>query len=70
MLNFLGSLILFLLLFLFFVLMLGVGFLKSIFGGNRNPKSREYQKYSRPKTKKNKVFEDNEGEYVDFEEID
>ncbi len=71
--KFLGGIILFILLFLFFLLTLGVGLIKSVFYSGRNQSRRDYEEHSNPSTSsrtQRKVFDDNEGEYVDFEEID
>ncbi len=57
------------------VILLGVGLIRSLFNINRNNQNRQNgtkqnrqngQNYS----KKPKVFDDNEGEYVDFEEVE
>ena len=67
----------FLFFILFFVLVLGLfiitsvfGFIRSIFsfGKAKHPAESQNQNFGQP-TSKSKIFEEKEGEYVDFEEI-
>ncbi len=70
-----GFLISILLIFLFagiFIFLLIVGFFRSLFGfGRRNtPKDQtQNETYNSKSAKHKKVFDKNEGEYVDFEEV-
>ncbi len=57
------------------VILLGVGLIRSFFNINRNNHNRqnrtnESRQNKQKYPKKPKVFDDNEGEYVDFEEVE
>ncbi len=71
--KFLGGIILFFFSFFVVSILLGIGVIKYFVYSHRNKTRRgkeEYVDISFSKKGKNKVFDDNDGEYVDFEELD
>ena len=65
------GIILFFFIILFFTGVLGISFLRSLFRGNNRPAQQQNdtpRSNSSPDT--DKIFSDNEGEYVDFEEVE
>lgn len=68
----------FLLFIVIFILVIGLilitsvlGFIRSIFGfGKRNPQTQQSHPHDTDQpSRKSKIFEKNEGEYIDYEEI-
>lgn len=55
------------------VILFVLGFIRSIFsfGRNKNPfgKQSDQKSYTQPNKQRSKIFDKNEGEYADFEEI-
>lgn len=71
MLSFLFFIVIFVLVIILMIISAVFGFIRSIFGfGRRTTQNQttDYQNFEQPSAK-SKIFDKNEGEYVDFEEV-
>ena len=69
--SFIFSIFIFLLFIGIFIMIAVLGFLRSLLGfGKRKPpiEDQDFQQYEQPASKP-KIFNDKEGEYVDYEEV-
>ena len=71
MLHFLGFILIIALIFILFIVVGVLGIFRAMFGRKfKKTVQRRSQPTSEPNEPRTKVFDDNEGEYVDFEEVD